>query len=138
MKKNFYAFKTKASRRTTKHFLVSLIVIISALMADATAQQCVVQCSPTLEISLFNRNDFTITTAMVVINPFQNCPGANFEIKVFDSQGNFTGDFVNHTMINEPLTAEATNINNGMSCQTQLTVVDDLSLIHISEPTRPY
>ena len=64
---------------------------------------------------------------MVVLNPYQNCPGATFEIKVYDSQGNHTGDFVNHTMLNEQLTAEATNVINGMSCQTNLTVVDDLA-----------
>ena len=126
MKKNLNAFKRKAWEREAKLILVSLFVIMSALFTDAKAQ-CIVQCSPTLEISLFNRNDFQITVEMVVLNPYQNCPGATFEIKVYDSQGNHTGDFVNHTMLNEQLTAEATNVINGMSCQTQLTVVDDIA-----------
>ena len=126
MKKKFYAFKEKVLRRETKLVLVSLFVIMSALFSDAKAQ-CTVQCSPTLEITLFNRNDFTITTEMVVINPYQNCPGATFEIEVYDSQGNHTGDFVNHTMLNEQLTVKAVNIINGLNCETQLTVVDDIA-----------
>lgn len=110
----------------TKLLAFSLFLTISALTTDAKAQ-CTVQCNPDIEISLFNRLDLTITPEMVVFDPYQNCPGASFEIKVYDNQGNHTGDFVNHTMLNEAMTLEAININNGMNCLVDLKVVDELA-----------
>lgn len=104
--------------------LIVLIAIIGFSITGAKAQ-CTIQCLSNVEISLFNTNDLTLIPDMVVFDPYANCPGGSFDIKVFDDNGNHTGDFVNYTMLGKAMTVEVEVPNQGVACFANLKVIDE-------------
>lgn len=115
------------SKKVSRLFPALLVTIgITFLGSGKLSGQCVMICNSNLEISLFDRNNLVVTPDMVLVDPYDNCPFANFNIEIVDNLGHLVGNYVNSSHIGMELSLTITNTNSGTSCTTALTVTDNV------------
>lgn len=123
---NRFAQAQKTQMTGKRAVIIAAAMMILSLFSTQITAQCTLQCVPDVEVSLFNRNDLIIQPELVVINPFSSCPGGVFDIRIYDKNDNYLGDFVNYTMIDSVLKMEVEITNHGLACSVDLTVVDEI------------
>ena len=141
MKSEKFTFtKRKSFGRFIKMSMLSALLTIwySGLQA-----QCPLACNNLVQVSLDDDCDVTITYQMMLEDEIPTCsPGATVEILGVNGQILSTSPRVTRANIGQTLTVRirygANSCWGKIKIEDKLAPVITLSLIHISEPTRPY
>lgn len=107
-------------------FLVVTTVSLMLWCGQTAYSQCPLVCHGSVTVALDEDGVNTIEPNMLLQNIPASCSG-NFTINVVDTLGNEYGDEVDGALIGEILTVSITDDDSGNACESDLTVIDNMS-----------